>query len=174
MCAYSSSDDSAVLSISLDGIHNDLGSSTGGLDDSSSVSPAPNQGVREPEITSEVPADLSFEEQADLGISMAMRRGRLVADHLIHGREFCLLSLDLEHGGEYCGILQLSVEMIRIRLKEGPGKDQLDDWARHTTTFNKYVNPGSNAIWDDALTAVHNLRRTHPRILEAKGIKTVW
>jgi hypothetical protein len=37
-------------------------------------------------------------------------------------------------------------------------KDSLEDWARHSETFNEYVNPGDNALWDDAATAVHGLR----------------
>ena len=65
-----------------------------------------------------MPADLPREELADLGQLPPPRAGRSIADYLIHDKEFCLLSLDLEHGGEYCGIVQLSAEMCRLKLKE--------------------------------------------------------
>jgi hypothetical protein len=88
-----------------------------------------------------------------------------------------MLSLDLEHGGEYCGIIQLSAEFITIRLKEhgkASNKDALEEWGKHSDTFNAYVNPGENALWDDSLTAVHGLRRTDPRIVNAHSIHVVW
>jgi hypothetical protein len=69
------------------------------------------------------------------------------------------MSLDLEHGGDYCGILQLSAEMLRVRIGEGRSvsHDKLDGFESHPNVFNKYVNPGNNAIWDEHLTAIHTV-----------------
>jgi hypothetical protein len=103
--------------------------------------------------------------------------GRSIADHIIKDKDFCLLSFDLKHGGEYCGIVQFSAEFCRMKLKEakkGSTKDSLEDWHRHTDTFNSYVNPGDRAIWDDSMTAVHGLRRTDPRIVHAPPLQIVW
>jgi hypothetical protein len=124
-----------------------------------------------------LPAQLPPEEQADLGNTPQPRAGRSIADHLINNTEFCLLSFDIEHGGEYCGIVQLSAEFCTMKLREakkGTNKDSLEDWGRHTDTFDAYVNPGDNAIWDESMTAVHGLRRTDPRIVNAQPIRVVW
>jgi hypothetical protein len=56
----------------------------------------------------------------------------------------------------------------------GTTKDSLADWGKHSDTFNAYINPGENAIWDDAQIAVHGLRRTDPRIANAQSIHVVW
>lgn len=36
------------------------------------------------------------------------------------------------------------------------------------------MNPGDNALWDDAATAVHGIRRTDERIVNAPPIHVVW
>jgi hypothetical protein len=74
-----------------------------------------------------------------MGNTPPPRAGRSIADHLIKNKEFCLFSFDIEHGGEYCGIVQLSAEFVTMQLKEakkGSTKDSLENWGRHTDTFN--------------------------------------
>jgi hypothetical protein len=168
---------SSLCSGSRDGIPNGIDdSSTSPDDDSTSARPS-NQGGRNGLIVVEVPADLPPEERADLGNIPPPRAGRSIADHLMNNKEFCMLSFDIEHGGEYCGIVQLSAEFCRMKLQEkkkSTTKDSLDDWSRHTDTFNAYVNPGDRAIWGDAMTAVHGLRRTDTRIINAPPLREVW
>jgi hypothetical protein len=162
---------SSLCSSPRDGIHNDSDDSSTDPDDASTGGRRSNQRGRNGATIVEIPAQLPPEERADLGDNPAPRPGRSIADHIIHNNEFCLLSFDIEHGGEYCGIVQLSAEFCTMKLKEsGPSKDKLEDWGRHTDTFDSYVNPGENAIWDDALTAVHGLRRTDQRIVNAPSI----
>ena len=127
--------------------------------------------------TREVDADLRPEEREDFATLPAPRTGRSIADHLMNNKEVCLLSFDLEHCGEYGGIIQLSAEMTRIELTQmgsSSTKDTLADWATHSEPFNSYVNPGDNALWDDAATAVHGIRRSDPRIVNAPSINAVW
>ena len=40
--------------------------------------------------------------------------------------------------------------------------------------FNKYVNPGENAIWDNRSFAIHGLHAYDSRIKDADDIDTVW
>jgi hypothetical protein len=168
---------SCLCSSHRDGIHNGSDDSSADPDDASSGDRPSNQTGRSGATIVELPAQLPPEEQADLGNTPQPRAGRSIADHLINNTEFCLLSFDIEHGGEYCGIVQLSAEFCTMKLREakkGTNKDSLEDWGRHTDTFDAYVNPGDNAIWDESMTAVHGLRRTDPRIVNAQPIRVVW
>ena len=45
---------------------------------------------------------------------------------------------------------------------------------RDMTTFNKYGNPGINAICSDTASAVHELHSWDPIILSAAIIPSVW
>jgi len=54
-------------------------------------------------------------------------------------------------------------------------KDRAEDVTRVEDTFNKYINPGEDAIWNEAAAAAsHQLSPTDPRILAADGIDVVW
>jgi hypothetical protein len=57
------------------------------------------------------------------------------------------VSLDIETGGMYCGIIQLSVEIFLVLY------DKHDPTAEPTIchnneTFNEYINLGENTLWD--------------------------
>jgi len=177
--SYDSADASFASSLGSsprDNTHDDSDDSTTGSEDAPRDNLPSDSWGETGEFEGEVPADLPREELADLGQLPPPRAGRSIADYLIHDKEFCLLSLDLEHGGEYCGIVQLSAEMCRLKLKEPARgcKDSVENWERHTDVFNEYVNPGENALWDDSATAVHGLRRSDPRIEYAQSIHVVW
>ena len=92
--------------------------------------------------------------------------------------DVCLLSFDLEHGGEYCGVVQLSAELISLEISEAPNGsvtgDKLESAVKNPTNFNEYVNLGEGVIWDDYCTAIHGLRATDDCIKNAYGICLVW
>ena len=46
-------------------------------------------------------------------------KGRSMAHHLLTQKKMVFVSLDLETGGEICGIIQLSAEIVRVELKRG-------------------------------------------------------
>jgi len=43
-------------------------------------------------------------------------KGRSIAHHNIHSNKLAYISSGIETGGEYCGILQLPAEIVRIEL----------------------------------------------------------
>ena len=114
-------------------------------------------------------------------------RGRSKVHRLLKEKKLVFLSLDLETGGESCGIIQLSAEIVRVELKRGgksAAKDTLAGLTRGTGTFhevsnpgaglfNEYVNPGDDAEWNTA-GAVHGLSDSHPSIRSARDIGAVW
>ena len=91
------------------------------------------------------------------------------------------VSFDIETGGEYCGILQISAEMVRVELslvttKKGPSPtlDYVSTICRETQTFNRFVKPGEGAIWNENVTSIHGLHSNHPSIVGADDMDTVW
>ena len=107
--------------------------------------------------------------------------------HLLNDNKLVFLSLDLETGGENCGIIQLSAEIVRIKMQrggQGPEKDSISSVQRGEgvyneetntggTTFNEYVNPGDDAEWNEA-ACVHGLTSSSPCIQSAREIGQVW
>ena len=115
-------------------------------------------------------------------------KGRSICHHLFKEKKIVFVSLDLETGGENCGIVQLSAELVRLDIKpEGEkqvAKDVLAGVEREGTTynessnpggqcFNEYVHPGEDAEWSSSATQVHGLSRHDPRITSARNIKEV-
>ena len=45
---------------------------------------------------------------------------------------------------------------------------------RLSDTFDEYVYPGENALWDPNVTAVHGLHSQSPEIVDADPIYLVW
>ena len=99
------------------------------------------------------------------------------AHHFIDQGEAIFLSLDVETGGEYCGILQLSAEICRMTIKpDGSSKmkDKATDVRRDSNTFNEYVKPPEGAIFAEACTRIHGLSEDTPCIKNASDIDVVW
>ena len=128
--------------------------------------------------------NLDVEDVADL----PHMKGRSLLHHHIKQKKVVFLSLDLETGGEDCGIIQISDEIIRPELAREGGKvpkDTLANVTREGTLynpetnpggglFNAYVHPGEDAEWSPAATEVTGLSRTDQRITSAKNIDKVW
>ena len=108
-------------------------------------------------------------------------KGRSITHPYFVNNKIVFLSSNIETGGEHCGILQLSAEIVRIDLEVKQNKNEesavdntVKDIRREPLTFNKYMNPGEGTVVADASTAIHGLHSRHPKILEAEEIYGVW
>jgi hypothetical protein len=81
---------------------------------------------------------------------------------LTHGRSI-IFHVDLEHGGDACGVLQLSV------VAYDPSAE-----AKIIGEFDEYIKPPANAVWSDHASDVHGIYPTDARITSALGIAEVW
>ena len=85
-----------------------------------------------------------------------------IAHELIQADRCVFFSIDLEHGGDRAGILQLSVEAFS------------KDGGRLGDTFDEYVKPPAGAPIPATQTAVHGLSLADQRIQNADTIEQVW
>ena len=76
-------------------------------------------------------------------------KGRLIAHHNIRSNKLAFISFDIKTGGQYCDILQLSAEIVRIELspkvtaKGGTiDGDSAANVSWNADAFNSYGNPG--------------------------------
>ena len=90
------------------------------------------------------------------------RRIHSIAHEQIINKSLVLFHVDIETGGEHCGIIQLSAVAHDVDTNQMLGK------------FNKFVNPGRDAIWNDQCTATHGLTKHHPSIKDGDTIFEVW
>ena len=85
------------------------------------------------------------------------------------------LSFDLEHGGEECGIVQISGEFLKISISgDQPRADIASSICRNPDYFDSYVNPGDDTIWNQRAIGVHHLTASDSRIANADDLATVW
>ena len=96
------------------------------------------------------------------------RKKYLIHDYVESGSAI-FVSFDIETGGEYCGILQISAECFKLDtdVTEYGG-------IRFSDTFNSYVKPSESAIWSDHTTKIHGLHKGHPSIIHAYPLELVW
>ena len=144
------------------------------------AAPAPPEPL---EINDDVP--IEEENVADSTINLATEiaasptdqgpipRNKSIAHWDIITNRAVFVSLDIETGGTYCGIIQLSAEIFVIL------NDEHDPTAEPTIchnneTFNEYINPGENALWDPQCSSIHGLHAQSPEITNADSIFPVW
>ena len=78
-------------------------------------------------------------------------KGKSIAHYDLEAKRIVFVSLDVETGGEYCGIIQLSAEIFR-KNNAGPS------YNRVVEAFNHYVRPPDGTIWnEEACRASHGL-----------------
>ena len=118
---------------------------------------------------------------ATTATTTSIPKGRSIAHHDMARKGTAYVSFDIETGGEYCGILQLSAEVVRVELqpvetKKGPSAtiDYASLVSREALTFNRFVKPGEGAIWNNNVTSIHRLHQNHPSIIGADDMDTVW
>jgi hypothetical protein len=82
--------------------------------------------------------------------------------------------LNIEIAGEYAGIVQLSVEIVRMKsvAEQGVAQDQVEDVVR-VATFDSYVKPECD-IWDQRCINIHQIHSEDERIVSAYNIDQVW
>lgn len=98
-------------------------------------------------------------------------RGKSLAHHYINVNRVVYCSFDLEHGGEYCGIIQISAQLFRKKIADST----VQHFIRDNQTFNRYVRPPDGAIWNEvACRATHKLHANSPEILAANPFDFVW
>ena len=96
-----------------------------------------------------------FVSSDDDSIIKRKTNGKSIAHkYLVNGGILC--SFDLEHGGDHCGILQISAQIIWIRQENNVFVTEVED-----EVFDKYVKPPSNAIWSEHAVSTHGFHRTH-------------
>ena len=130
--------------------------------------------VRSHQATQPHPHDFSIETDA-MDPSIPKERSR--AHHLIAAGKAVFLSLDIEHAGEYVGVIQLSAELFRLDLLPngtGARSDTAANIRRCVDTFNKYVKPESSMEWDSKAVQTHGLTASDQRISGADTIGVVW
>ena len=77
-------------------------------------------------------------------------------------------AFDIEIVGEYCGIVQISAEILRINGIDSEREDEMN-------CFNEYARPYDNAIWNyRACETSHGLHSNYPSIVAAGKIESVW
>ena len=78
-------------------------------------------------------------------------------------------------GGDLCGIIQMSVKLVRLDL-DGTTlrKDKATNIQRESDTFNEYVNPGASTIWNEHLLGIHGLGAADSHIVGASDMLNVW
>ena len=109
------------------------------------------------------------------GYPNAIPKGRSEAHLLVKNKKVVYLSFDIETGGDLCGIIQMSGELVRFDL-EGTTlrQDKATNILRVPDTFNEYVNPGASAIWNEHLLGIHGLSASDQRIISAGDMMDVW
>ena len=145
-----------------------------------------DQNVADPEITNNGPINAATTPPTlttlhnDNGDDIP--KGRSLAHHHLRAGKLVFVSFDIETGGEFCGILQLSTEIARIELlTKTTAKgvvfstgDTSTNIQREAQTFNSFINPGEGAIYGDHAVAIHGLHASHPSIRDAEEIHAVW
>ncbi len=102
--------------------------------------------------------------------------GRSISHHTLNNHLCQFLSIDIETGGEFAGIIQLSAEIVHMKLLL-TGKKLASDKAedcRRGCTFNRHVQPGcAPEYWDQRSIDVHGILPTDPRITGADEMRIV-
>ena len=88
-------------------------------------------------------------------------RGCSEIHHDLTANNVVFFSIDLEHGGDWAGILQLSSVAFTLDGTE-------------LETFNEYVKPPTGAIIPDAQSEVNHLSQQSAAIQNAQPIAYVW
>jgi len=72
-----------------------------------------------------------------------------------------LYTFDVEAGGEYCGIVQISCQKFQLTEHNNEVSAEVEP----IITFNKYVKPPTDAIWDTKMCKrIHVLHLEHENI----------
>jgi hypothetical protein len=101
-------------------------------------------------------------------------KGRSIVHNVLTDGSAVFLCFDIEIGGKYVGIIQLSAELVPMKLVAGRGvvQDQSEEVTR-VETFDSYVKPNCN-IWDLRCIDIHQIHPDDECIVSAHNINHVW
>ena len=88
----------------------------------------------------------SEEEKCEIPKGMSIAHNYLTQEKLVY------ISFDIETGGEYCGIVQISAQVFRISEHNSKHTSEIE-----SHTFNRYVKPPDDAVWNERSCSVHGL-----------------
>jgi hypothetical protein len=91
-----------------------------------------------------------------------LNRSKSIAHDDWVGSRSIIFHVDLEHGGDACGVLQLSVVAYDPTGRQVVGE------------FDYYIKPPANALWSSHASAIHGLYATDIRITSAMALEEVW
>jgi hypothetical protein len=115
--------------------------------------------------------DLNVAPTATGDKSLPIPCGKSLAHHYIRAHKVVYCSFDLEHGGEYCGVIQISAQLFRHNIVDCTGRD----FIHVAKTFNLYIQQPEDAIWNEvACQATHKLHANSPQIWAANPFDFVW
>lgn len=176
---------SGANSLCLDGCDDFSDMTLGGDDRESMASDATARATTEfPSTNQYVPSEITLENENNtlealqnttmetkhtIIEDLPIPKGRSVAHHYFIDNQAVLCSFDIETGGEFCGIIQISAEIFRANDISGANPT-----IRKACIFNEYVKPHDGALWDPNSTRIHGLSETSPQIQAANKIHTVW
>jgi hypothetical protein len=112
-------------------------------------------------------------DDVDAADSPKPLNGRSIAHNVLTDGSAVFLSFDIEIGGEYVGIIQLSSELVWMKFVAGQGvaQDHLEEVAR-VDTFDSYVKSDCN-IWDQRCIDIHQIHPDDESIVSAHNIDHV-
>ncbi len=99
---------------------------------------------------------------------------RSIAHNILTDGSAVFLSLDIEIGGEYAGMFQLSAEIVWMKLFAGRVvvQDQVEEVVR-MASFDSYVKPESE-VWDQRCINIHQIHPEDKHIVSANNIAHIW
>jgi hypothetical protein len=106
-------------------------------------------------------------------------KGRSITHNIFDNQRAIFLSFDIETAGEIAGIVQISAEIVRLKIdsaKKKVGFDHAGNILREEDTFNRYVNPKvCSEYWDQHSISVHGILPLpdDERIINAGNMRTV-
>ncbi len=110
-------------------------------------------------------------------VDQSIPDGGLIAHHTLNNHLCQYLLIDIEIGGEIAGIIQLSAEIVHMKLVS-MGRKLISDKAEDChcgCRFNRYVQPGcAPEYWDQRSIDVHGIFPTNPRTTGADEMRIVW
>ena len=95
------------------------------------------------------------------GGSGTIPKGGSITHNIFDNQRAIFLSFDIETAGEIAGIVQISAEIVRLKIdsaKKKVGSDHAGDILQEKDTFNRYVDPEVHSeYWDQHSISVHGI-----------------
>jgi inhibitor of KinA sporulation pathway (predicted exonuclease) len=147
-----------------------------GLDDATHTQARHMRGewsTQEGGLSSDIPSEIAIENDPpneEIPEPVAENDiDQLSAPELFKQEKLVYISFDIETGGEYCGIVQISAQIFRVASHNSTFESNIE-----SEVFDEYVKPPDDAIWDPRCSDVHGLTPDDEKISKADSIVQVW